>query len=170
MTTIESWRRVWREAAAPLLSMGQLEALRHALDTDDPRLIQGATTMPPPLNCVRDWPVEAACLIGYAAAAGLGWFATGLDGAPNPAAATVGDVEEVFAKACFAMDERMGEPAACRWLLNWFDDTPRQEMRRELLMEVLQALSERLHDEAGSTPAERESARRAAVQLKGGES
>ena len=34
------------------------------------------------------------------------------------------------------LSERLGEPAACRWFLNWFDDTPRDQMRRELLAEV----------------------------------
>ena len=49
---------------------------------------------------------------------------------------TVGEVEEHFAQACFEADRRLGEPAACRWFLNWFDDAPRAEMRRELLVEV----------------------------------
>ena len=50
--------------------------------------------------------------------------------------ATVGQCEEFFAKCCFEADQSLGEPAACRHFLNWFDDTPRDEMRRELLAEV----------------------------------
>ena len=46
---MESWRKVWREGLAPLLSDNSLRALRRALVEDDPRLIQGATTTPPPL-------------------------------------------------------------------------------------------------------------------------
>ena len=36
---MESWRKVWREGLAPLLSTGGLEALRQALVTDDARLL-----------------------------------------------------------------------------------------------------------------------------------
>lgn len=49
---------------------------------------------------------------------------------------TIAEVEEGFARACFEADQILGEPAACRWLLNWYDDTPREEMRRELLGEL----------------------------------
>ncbi len=106
-----------------MLPTAGLEALRDALRGDDPRLTQGSTTTPPPLMCVQDWPVEAACCLGL-----CGWFGEGLT--------TVGQVEEFFAKACFDADVLMGGGAACRWFLNWFDDTPRDEMRRELLAEV----------------------------------
>lgn len=124
---MESWREVWREGLAPLLSRDALVALRNALQRDDPRLIQGATTCPPPLQNVQDWPTEAACALGY-----CGWQGEELD--------TVGEVEEFFARMCAAIDWAMGEPAACRWLLNWFDETPRPEMIRELFPEVLLAL------------------------------
>lgn len=80
--------------------------------------------------CVQDWPVEAACALGY-----CGWQGEHLE--------TVGQVEEFFAKLCFEADSRLGEPAACRWFLNWFDDTPRQRMILELLEEVELALAER---------------------------
>lgn len=126
----ESWRKVWREGLVPHLSTASLEALRKGLTGDDPQLLQGATTTPPPLQCVQDWPVEAACALGY-----CGWQGEGLD--------TVAEVEEFFARACFEADQRLGEPAACRWFLNWYDDTPRDEMRRLLLEEVDFALAER---------------------------
>lgn len=127
---MESWRLVFRDGFAHVLSDNALRALAEGLRFDDPRITQGSTTTPPPLMCVQDWAVEAACCLGYA-----GWQGEGLD--------TVGEVEEFFARACFAADERIGEPAACRWFLNWFDDTPRQEMRRELLAEVERAMKER---------------------------
>jgi hypothetical protein len=127
---MESWRNVWRRGVAPLLSVESLEALRKALINDDARLIQGATTTPPPLQCVQDWPVEAACAIGY-----CGWQGDGLE--------TVAEVEEFFARMCFEIDQRLGEPAACRWFLNWFDDTPRDEMRACLLTEVQRELARR---------------------------
>jgi len=141
---MESWRMVWRDGFAPLLSSTGLMALRDALRVDDPRLVQGATTTPPPLLCVQDWPVEACCALGY-----CGWQGDRLD--------TVGEVEEFFAKCCFEADDRLGEPAACRWFLNWFDDTPRPDMRRELLAEVELALADRLEVVRPVTPATAES-------------
>jgi hypothetical protein len=120
---METWRKVWREGMAPQLSDGGLAALGRALEQDDTRLIQQATTTPPPLPCVQDWPVEAACAVGF-----CGWQGDGL--------VTVAEVEEFFARACFETDQALGEPAACRWFLNWFDETPREQMRRELLTEV----------------------------------
>jgi hypothetical protein len=128
---MESWKRCWRKGFAPLLSTDHLEVLRLALVNDDSRLLQGVTTEPPPLQCVQDWPVEGACAVSYA-----GWQGDSLG--------TVAEVEEFFAKCCFAADQRLQEPAGCRWFLNWFDDTPRQEMRSELLAEVQRTLAERL--------------------------
>jgi len=46
---MELWRKVWREGVVPILAVEQLEALAHALRTDDPHLLQGCTTTPPPL-------------------------------------------------------------------------------------------------------------------------
>jgi len=56
---------------------------------------------------------------------------------------TVGQIDEFFARTCEAADAVFNEPAACRYFLNWFDDVPRAEMRRELLAEVTQALQSR---------------------------
>jgi hypothetical protein len=128
--TMESWRKVWREGLAPHLSTPGLEALKRALVSDDARLLQGATTTPPPLQCVQDWPVEAACVLGY-----CGWQGDGLE--------TVAEVEEFFARLCFETDQTLGEPAACRWFLNWFDETPRADMRTQLLAEVNRTLRQR---------------------------
>ena len=60
---MESWRKVWREGFAPVLSTAGLQALRKALTADDTRLIQGSTSSPPPLMCVQDWPVEAGDIV-----------------------------------------------------------------------------------------------------------
>jgi hypothetical protein len=134
---MESWRKVWREGVVPLLSTPGLNALQGALKNDDARLLQGSTTTPPPLPCVQDWPVEAACALGF-----CGWQGDALE--------TVAEVEEFFARTCFEIDQRLGEPAACRWFLNWFDETPRDEMREELLAEVQRALAQRRSVEDGS--------------------
>jgi len=129
-----TWQQVWRDGIAPQFGRGQLLALAEALRTDDVRLTQGSTTTPPPLMCVQDWPCEAACALGYCGAVENGGFMV----------ATVGTVEEFFAKACHECSVRMGAPAAERHFLNWFDDTPRDEMRRELLAEVERALAGRV--------------------------
>src|SRR5262245_54381580 len=127
---MESWRKVWREGIAPLLSNQALGGLEQGLANDDSRLLQGATTSPPPLQCVQDWPVEGACVLGY-----CGWQGEELE--------TVGEVEEFFACMCFEIDQCLGQTAGCRWFLNWFDDTPRDEMRRLLLAEVNRSLAMR---------------------------
>jgi hypothetical protein len=119
----QAWRHVWRKGVAPLLSPEALAALAAALAADDPRLLQGATTTPPPLNCVGHWPVEAACVLGY-----CGWQGDGLQ--------TVAEVEEFFARLCMAVDFRLGEPGGVRWFLNWWDETPRPQARRLLLAEI----------------------------------
>lgn len=141
MTSLESWRHVFRAGFCPSLSVKGLEVLRDALEADDPRLTQGSTTTPPPLMCVQDWPVEAACAIGF-----CGWQGEGLH--------TVGEVEEYFAKCCFEADQRLGEAAACRWYLNWFDDTPRDEMRRELIAEIDRELMARQSEKISAKYAE----------------
>jgi hypothetical protein len=138
---MESWRKVWRDGLVPLLSTSGLESLRRALADDDARLIQGSTTTPPPLASLQDWPVEAACVLGY-----CGWQGEGLE--------TVAEVEEFFAGMCFEIDQRLGEPAGCRWFLNWFDETPREEMRGELLAEVNRALALRRADTEDAPAAE----------------
>jgi hypothetical protein len=130
---MESWRLAWRNGFAPQLTDAELLALHEALATDDERLTQGSTTTPPPLMCVQDWPVEAGCVLGFCGAIANGGFGT----------ATVGEAEEFFATKCFQADQSLGEPAACRWFLNWFDDTPRPEVLRDLLAEVERALADR---------------------------
>jgi hypothetical protein len=127
---METWRKVWREGLGPQLSTAGLEALHKALQTDDARLLQGATMSPPPLQCLCDWAVEGACVIGY-----CGWQGQGLD--------TVSEVEEFFHQVCFEVDKALSEPAACRWFLNWFDETPRSEVRAQLLVEVRDTLQQR---------------------------
>lgn len=127
---LQSWQKVFRDGIQPLLSTHALQVLKEALEKDDERLVQGATTTPPPLPSVQDWPVEAACVLGY-----CGWQGENLP--------TVAEVEEYFARLCFSIDERLGEPAGCRWFINWYDETPREEMRTKLLAEVELALGAR---------------------------
>ena len=139
----ESWYKVWL-TAAPLLPTRGLERLRTALIEDDPRLLSGTTTAPPPLACVQDWICEGACILGYPFAFedGDGELIGGEDKLlPLPASTkTVGYVEERFAKVCFEVDQALGEPAAIRRLLNrWDCDDPnepsltRERVRQEMI-------------------------------------
>ena len=127
---MQPWMKIWREGLAPLLTASELEALRLALAQDDRRLIQHATTAPPPTEIFHGDEVEGACALGY-----CGWKGDDLR--------TVGEVEHFFIRTCTATDEALGEPAACRHFLNWFDETPRAEMRRQLFREVSRALNQR---------------------------
>jgi hypothetical protein len=120
-----NWQDVFRRGVAPQLPTEGLSALRTALIKNDRRLIQGAITMPPPLQCVQDWPCEMACSIAFCCAF-----------ADNGTLKQVGEVEEFFANVCFQCDQTLGEAAACRWFLNWHDETERDEMRAALLVEV----------------------------------
>jgi hypothetical protein len=104
---VDAWQKVWRDGLALQFTTRGLEGLAAALERDDARLITGATTYPPPLQCVADWAVERCCPVCYAL----------LDGRP-PDAVRVGELEEWFAEACWAADQRLGEPAGCRHFLN----------------------------------------------------
>jgi hypothetical protein len=127
---MEKWRRVWREGLAPQMTPAGLRALQAALRRDDPMLMQGSICAPPALDALRDREVLCACAIGI-----CGWHGEGC--------ATVGQLEACFHRVCDAADAAFFEPAACRFFLNWFDETPREEMRRELLAEVTLALRQR---------------------------
>lgn len=127
---MEPWRKVWREGFVPFLSIPGLQALKRALEENDERLIQGSTTQPPPLECILDWPVEAACGISFCA-----WQGDGLE--------FIGQVEEAFARSCMECDQALDDPAGCRHFLNYFDETPREEMISKLLPEVILALEQK---------------------------
>jgi hypothetical protein len=125
---IESWRFVWRKGFAPQLSTRALQVLLTALEVDDIRLTQGSTTTPPGLMCVGDWPVEACCVLAF-----CGWQGEGIQ--------TISKVEDFFARMCYEADELLGDRGGCRWFLNWYDDTPRSQMRSKLAEEVRLALA-----------------------------
>ena len=124
---MERWQRVWRDGVAPRLSNRALQALKTALLRDDPRLIQNRTMSPPPLLGLHEAEVEAACALGV-----CGWHGDGC--------MTVGALEAYFDELCTLVDADLGEPAACRYFLDWFDATPRYTMRRLLLAEVERTL------------------------------
>lgn len=134
---MESWRKVWRNGFAPLIVIEWLTALRDGLRDDDKRIVQGQTAIPPVAHSVRDWPLEAADALTF-----CGWQGSGHG--------TVGEGEEYFALLCYRADQVLGEPAGCRWFLNWYDDTPRDQMRCDLLAEVELELAKRIGEQPGS--------------------
>lgn len=111
---MDLWEKVLRDGFLPAMSRPAVESLLEACRTDDPRLTQGSTTTPPPLMCVQNEQCQGACAVGFG-----GWQGEGHE--------TVGDVEEYFARLCYECDKNIGEQAACRHFLTWFDDTPRAE-------------------------------------------
>jgi hypothetical protein len=137
---MESWRRVLREgflpqASGPALLLLRLRLQQQARDpltelgNHDCLLLRGTTTCPPALPSLGDWPCEAACPVGTLA---LG------DGA-----VTVEEVQNAFGQMCFNADQCLGEPAACRWMLNWIDEAPWPEVRDGLLAELDREISRR---------------------------
>lgn len=127
-----SWQHVFRNGIAPQLPAEGLWALRRALVKRDKRLVQGATTEPPPLLACQDLPCERACAVAYCCA-----FTSDVLLKP------VAEVEEFFARVCFEADQALGESAGCRWFLNWFDETPMEEVRPLLLAEIDTELARR---------------------------
>lgn len=126
---MESWRLVWRDGFVPAAkNLGLWDgvvALAAAVEADSKELVQGSTTTPPPLMCVQDWPVESADAVAY-----VGW-----KGGKVPSD-SVGKVEVHFATLCYEADKLLGEPASCRWFLNFWDDTPRKDLLPLFLAEV----------------------------------
>jgi hypothetical protein len=92
--------------------------------------MQGVISSPPAFDAQDDCGIESCCAIGYS-----GWLGDGLN--------TVGQIDEFFTRICEGADALIRQPAACRHFLNWFDNTPRSQMRRELLTEVELALQQR---------------------------
>jgi hypothetical protein len=137
-TIQESWRRTWRVGIAPLLSTDGLEALERALATDDPCLIQQNTLRPAygdESDESDDPAVYKACAIAL-----CGWRG---DGKKHR-----GELLGWFAAMLKRVEEAMGEPRAAVHFLEWYDVTPRQEMRRQLLPEVRRELDRRLRKDA----------------------
>ena len=126
-----TWLEGWRNGIAPLMTHEGLVALREALRRDDRRLAQGVISLPIAVNDGDRAPVEAACAIGFCL-----WHGDGLD--------RVGRLKAQFARICATANDLLGAPCAVVAFLNWFDETPREQMRFQLLDEVERALGERM--------------------------
>ena len=117
------WRVVFRDGIAPHLSPRVLEEMHAALAEDDERILQGTICYPPPLPGLSGREVEGGdvfILAGMLA----GEFRT------------VGECEAWFRELCDRCDEQFSVPAACRFFLNWYDATSREQMREQMLEEV----------------------------------
>lgn len=124
-------RKVLIEGFFPAVPTDRLRGLLFLVLNDDPRLIQGSTCFPPPLMATEGENVESVDPVAFLSV-------------DNALTLTVGEVEEAFAKACFDMDSRLGEPAACRWLLNATDDYSRKEVWDFWATELQKELHSRL--------------------------
>lgn len=132
MTTCENlpeWKRVWRRAIAPLLPPEGLDALRLAVEADDPALIQGATVGG--LNWIEDPEAEptCGCALGYAL-----WQGDRLS--------TVRDVSEAFTRVLQGATMRLEFKTDTIPFFRFWDDLPRAEVLRLFLPEVVWATTE----------------------------
>lgn len=126
---MESWRKVWREGIAPHLLTDGLKSLLVALRKDDPRIIQGANTLPYPEKSVPDWPVEACDAVCW----------TYWQGRPS---VSLEEIELQFATICYTCNETLGYEAITQFL-DAYDRWPRQEMRQNMIEEVELVLAHR---------------------------
>lgn len=127
--TQPNWLKVWKDGFEPQMSLVQLIGLRDAIVNDSPELLQETTTNPPPLLSCMDQKCCGGCAIAYC---GM------MEGKQ-----TVGEVEEFFAKACYDCDMALGEPAACRFFLNAWDDNPMSWIKENFLPVLMETIEQR---------------------------
>ena len=128
---MEAWRKTWRDGFAVVLPIQGLVGLLAALEKDDQRLLTGATCWPPPLQSCQNDFTEKACGIAWAAAYGA------------PDSYPVGELETLFAKACWDASALLGDGSACRYFLSYWDETPREQLRKQMIPELRLAISNR---------------------------
>lgn len=133
---MEPWRYVLREGYLPLLTDPELEALRKAVQGNDPRLIQGKTVAASAWSWLFGSEVGGACLLTYP-----GWQCDGLW--------LTSQVENRFQEISVRINcalglfdaGPLGHPGKHVWASSalvayWYDATPREEVFRELLPEI----------------------------------
>jgi len=123
------WRLAWREGYAPLLEEKSLGAVLRACRQGDPRLVQGATSVPP-ASLSEKAPCEAGCALVFARLA-LG-------------PATAREAEDWFAGLVSKASARLARSAACAGdFTEWVDTVPRDEMLSALALECEAELAKR---------------------------
>lgn len=109
---MEAWRYCLQHGLLPLLEADTIGAMLAALQGG--QVAPGDTCIPEPLQANADLPVTECCIMALPGLLAHGGFGQ----------ATVGQVETAFARLCGQVDARLGQPAATRYLINWFDETP----------------------------------------------
>jgi hypothetical protein len=137
---VEHWLKVWRDGFQPQATGAALLLLRlrlqkqeidplEDLGNQDCRLLRGTTTYPPALGGMLDWPCDAGCAVTTLAL--------------TEDRATVEQANNAFGRMCLEADRRLGEEAACRWFLNFYDQAPWPVVRAGLLAELDQEIDRR---------------------------
>jgi len=134
------WQRVFRDGIAPQLSTTALLALVNALEAKDETIVRGVGCLPKPTPANADETVTAADAACYAI-----WRGYGVN--------KVGDLEERFAQLTFECDQLVGEPAGCRYFLNWWDDTELDTTRPQLAALIWSILNSRSPSDTEEFPA-----------------
>jgi hypothetical protein len=132
-----TWDDVFRRGVASAMTTAELEALADGLRVDDPALVQGATYVPDPYGIGRARPCACigGCAIGYAAwKSGRAW---------------THEVSGRFDEVALACNRLLGGEVAAsvRFFTAFFDERPRDEVRRELLPVVEDIIKERRNGE-----------------------
>ena len=118
------WKQVWRNGISPALTTKELVILQKGLISDDPKLIQGKT-----INIFVEHESEAPVrVIGACALAYCGWIGSNLE--------TMTDVLQTFNDTCTRIAIHLKTTIGFIPFVKWFDNTPREQMRQELLEEV----------------------------------
>jgi hypothetical protein len=124
---MKKWQLAFRHAAKSL-SLDGLQALLKALRDDDDALEQGTTTVPTWFYGCREVACEGGCAIGFAA-----W---------KSGAVWARDVQAAFLRVCDSFDGMDGLTLGD--FTGWFDHTPRDQMRAELIQVVEAVITERV--------------------------
>ena len=120
---MEPWRLIFRRGFAPLLSNSALNALQDGLKQDDPALVQGCVVVRRPVPGCWDLAAVVLGLLAYVGREGEGLF-------------SVFEVSEFHERLKEAAAQKLGQMDAATLFLNWFDKTPRDLMRKNLLQET----------------------------------
>lgn len=120
---MEAWKKCLREGFFPDMPTEGLVAALDALDRRDPALIQCLTAASNDITPEGEGRVCGACFVAY-----VYWRGEGLE--------TNRQVQEAFARACLGADERLGEKAGCRYFLNKYDESVRNDFFPVLAVEV----------------------------------
>lgn len=132
--SLAAWQIVLRHGMFPQWTDVDLANLLSAVESNDPRLIQGHQSDPLPMTANLPKPVCGACMVSY-----VGWMRF-----DDRSAATVGDLDTFTFQAFMRSEILLGELSIKvdgrlpGWMpfLEWFDDLPREEVFRQLSQEI----------------------------------